>query len=145
VDDLAGNQDGDFQDLKKSNTQTTMMLQDGTRVTFTALDNGVIEAVDIFKGNQHLGGIGEASKNWKLETGLFATRVDQDGGKSSSLATGDTVYAGGDGNDWFTADGRLLWGKTTGPVITSRPFAVMQFEYRESISSQLSVQVNKQA
>lgn len=143
VDDVDGNRDGEFEDLKASNSHTTLMLQDGTRVTFTALDNGVIEAVDIFKGDQHLGGIGSASKKWSPENGLFAISVDQNSVSSTSVPTGDTVYAGGDGNDWFTAGGRLLWGKTTGPAIYSRPYAVMQMEYQEKISSQISMQVNK--
>ena len=143
VDDVQGNLDGDFQDLKGSNMHTTMMLQDGTRVTFTALDSGVIEAVDIFKGSQHLGGIGAASKQWSEKDGLFASPVDESG-KSSSAPTGDTVYAGGDGNDWFTSGGQLLWGQTTGAAVNTRPYAVMQLEYHERITQQVSMQfVNK--
>lgn len=56
VDDVEGNQDGDFKDLKSSDRYTTFMLQDGTRVTFTALDSGIIEKVDIMKGSQHVQG-----------------------------------------------------------------------------------------
>jgi len=149
VNDVEGTNDGDFQDLKTSNSHTTFMLQDGTRVTFKARDDSLIESVDIFKGSQHLGGIGEASKNWDSEKGLFASGVDETAGKSASVPMGDTVFAGGDGNDWFSARGQLVWGKTTGPTVTQRPSAVIQFEYQEKISTQVSVQismpVNKQA
>jgi hypothetical protein len=144
VDDVEGTFNGEFSDLKDSDTHTTLMLLDGTRVSFTARDNGVIEAVDIYKGSQHLGGIGAASAAWSMEDGLFAKQVDSGSG-SSSTPMGDTVYAGGDGNDWFTAGGSLLWGKTTGPVVKTRPSAVMQLEYREKISTQFSVQVNRRA
>lgn len=144
VDDVDGSLNGEFADLKASNSHTTLILLDGTRVTFTALDNGVIEAVDIFKGDQHLGGIGSASKKWSPENGLFASTVDQGSVSLSSVPMGDTVYAGGDGNDWFTPGGRLLWGKTTGPAIFSRPYAVMQMEYQEKISTQVTARVNKQ-
>jgi hypothetical protein len=141
VDDIQGHRAGDFQDLKGSDTQTTFMLKDGTRLTFTARDNGVIEAVDLFKDSEHLGGIGAASKQWDPKTGLFAARVDEHSAKAYTVPQGDTVYAGGDGNDWYTSDGKLLWGKTTGPVVTSRPAAVLQMEYRETISQQVSVQM----
>ena len=145
VDDMGGDLDGDFKDLTGSNTHTTFMLQDGTRLTFTALDTGIIEAVDIFKGSQHLGGVGGASAQWNEQNGLFSSDVDTRS-SPSSVQLGDTVYAGGDGNDWFTSGGKLLWGRQTGPVVTSRPYATMQFQYRETISQQLNVQVvNKQA
>ena len=145
VDDVQGNLDGDFQDLKGSNSYTTLMLLDGTRVSFTALDNGVIEAVDIFKGSQHLGGIGAASSRWNEKDGRFASPVDENGG-ASSVPMGDTVYAGGDGNDWFTAGGDLLWGQTTSAPVNSRPYAVMQLEYHERITQQVNMQfVNRQA
>ena len=145
VDDVDGNMDGDFQDLKGSDSHTTMMLLDGTRITFTAKDSGVIEAVDIFKDGQHLGGIGAASKQWNEKNGLFSARVDDGAGKSS-VTMGDTVVAGGDGNDWYTTSGKLLWGKTTAAPVYSRPYAVLQMEYRETISQKISVKVfNKQA
>lgn len=144
VDDVEGNRDGEFSDLTTSNLQTSLMLQDGTRVTFTAPDSGVIEEVDIIKGNQHLGGIGAGSKQWNPESGLFAPKVDYGVDRSSSVPIGDVVYAGGDGNDWFSSGGQLLWGKTTGPVVSSRPYAVMHLEYSEKISQQINVQFNKQ-
>lgn len=144
VDDEEGNYDGDFQDLKDSDTQTTFMLLDGTRVTFTARDNGILEAVDIFKGSQHLRGTGAASSEWNADTAQFSRAVDS--GSSSGVPLGDVVYAGGDGNDWFTRDGRLLWGKTTSPAVNTRPVATLQMEYQERIHQQVSVTVlNKQA
>ncbi|PKO13789.1 MAG: hypothetical protein CVU39_17335 [Chloroflexi bacterium HGW-Chloroflexi-10] len=144
VDDEEGNLDGDFQDLKGSDSHTTLMLLDGTQVSFTAKDNGIIEAVDIYKGSQHLNGIGEASTKWNMQNGLFASQVENGAGNSSAVPKGDTVYAGGDGNDWFTSSGQLLWGKTTSPIVNTRPYATMQLEYRERITQQISVQVNKQ-
>jgi len=48
VDDVAGSNDGDFKDLKSSDDLTTFMLGDGTRVTFKAMDAGIIEQVNIF-------------------------------------------------------------------------------------------------
>lgn len=144
VDDVAGGNDGDFKDLSADNSHTTLMLLDGTRVTFTAKDDGIIEAVDIFKGNQHLRGIGEASEQWGAETGLFSSQVDTGTEKASSLPMGDTVYAGGDGNDWFTSGGQLLWGQTTSPAVTTRPSAVLQLQYSEKITQQIGIQVNTQ-
>ncbi len=145
VNDLEGNYDGDFQDMKGSNSQTTFMLQDQTRVTFTAMDTGVIEKVDIFKGYQHLEGIGQGSSEWTDENRLFASTVDTNVSKALALDKGDTVHAGGDGNDWYTDDGQLLWGKTTGPVVTSRPSAVWQMSYKETVTRQEEIQINTQA
>ncbi len=85
VDDVAGDRDGDFQDLKSSNSQTTFMLQDATRVTITAQDDGLIEMVDIFKGSQHLEGIGQASAEWDQEAGLFASPVDANIARASTF------------------------------------------------------------
>ena len=145
VNDLEGNYDGDFQDMKGSNSQTTLMLQDQTRVTFTAMDNGVIEKVDIFKGYQHLEGTGQGSIEWTDENRFFSIDVDTNVTKALTLDQGDTVYAGGDGNDWYTDDGQLLWGKTTGPVVTSRPSAVWQMSYKETVTRQEEIQINTQA
>jgi hypothetical protein len=139
VSDTESASDGDFKDLKASNSQTTFMLQDGTRLTFTAQDNGLIEAVDIFKDNQHVTGIGAASSKFNNDTGLFSTKVQTGSSSSSTLAMGDVVYAGGDGNDWFDSSQRLVWGKTTGPAITSRPSAVMTMEYRYRMTQQITV------
>lgn len=139
VSDTETTSDGDFKDLKASNTQTTFMLQDGTRLTFTALDNGLIDGVDIFKGDQHVTGIGAANIMFNNDSGLFSTKVLTGSSSSSTLALGDVVYAGGDGNDWFDSSQRLVWGKTTGPAVTSRPSAVMTMEYRYRMTQQITV------
>jgi hypothetical protein len=140
VDDVEGDRDGEFSDLKSSETNTTLELQDGTRVTFTAQDNGVIEAVDIFKQGQHLRGVGAASKEWADETMLFSTAVQNDGlSASSQVPQGDVVRAGGDGNDWFDTSGRLVWGKTTGAAVTARPAYVLQLSVKQTVT-QVSIQ-----
>jgi hypothetical protein len=141
TDDQEGGFNGEFSDLKSSETHTTLMLRDNTRVTFTALDHGVIEQVDIFKGNQHLGGIGSASQNFNDKTGLFADKVDQNAATyGSSIPVGDAVYAGGDGNDWYDSSRNLLWGKTTGPLAGARPDFIYEYNFKQTISQQLTVQ-----
>lgn len=139
VNDVEGNNNGDFKDLKASDDFTTLMLSDGTRVTFKAKDSGVIEQVDIFKGSQHIKGTGQASKGFSAETGLFTNQVLDDGvSKASSTPLGDIVHAGGDGNDWFDANNKLVWGKTTGPVVTHRPPATLEFYYKQSVTQSVS-------
>jgi hypothetical protein len=141
VDDVAGNNNGDFKDLRSSDDLTTFMLQDGTRVTFKAKDAGIIEQVDIFKGSQHVKGVGAAAREFSAESGLFFKKVLDDGKSSAgNTPVGDVVYAGGDGNDWFDAGNKLVWGKTTGAVITQRPPAVLELYYKQTISQALSVQ-----
>ena len=128
LSDVEGNVNGDFKDLTASLTHTTFQLLDGTRVTFTAQDSGVIEAVDIFKDNQHLRGVGAGSAEWaNADAQFFAPEVKSDARETAaSLSKGDVVRAGGDGNDWFTEGGARVWGQTTGPIITSRPAYVME-------------------
>ena len=140
VDDVQGNSNGDFKDLKASDEFTTFMLSDGTRVTFKARDAGIIEQVDIFKGSQHVRGIGQAAEGYSPESGLFLQTVLQDG-KTAAISTppGDTVLSGGDGNDWYDSRGNLVWGKTTGPVVTQRPNATLEFMYRQTVSQSVSV------
>lgn len=140
VDDVQGNSNGDFKDLKASDEFTTFMLSDGTRVTFKARDAGIIEQVDIFKGSQHVRGIGQAAEGYSPESGLFLQTVLQDG-KTAAISTpsGDTVLSGGDGNDWYDSRGNLVWGKTTGPVVTQRPNAKLEFMYRQTVSQSVSV------
>lgn len=144
--DEEGDQNGDFKDLKGSDKYTTFMLLDSTRITFTARDSGIIEQVDIFNGSQHLTGVGAGSKSWNEKSGLFAESVTNEGlSASSSVPLGDTVYAGGDGNDWFDASRSLIWGKTTGPMVTSRPSNYIEFTYNQRITQQVSIlQVNQQ-
>jgi len=133
--DEEGNCNGEFSDLKSSDSHTTLKLEDGTQVTFTAKDNGVIEAVDIYKGSQHLVGYGLAYSDLTLASSLFTGQVDTGSDQSSRTPLGDVVYAGGDGNDWFTSAGQLIWGKTTGPRITSRPSSLLQISIRQSVES----------
>jgi hypothetical protein len=140
VDDVEGDREGEFSDFKGSDSHTTLALQDGTRVTFTAKDNGVIERVDIFKNNQHLGGLGSASKEFNEETGLFAASVDTST-SGASVSAGDTVYAGGDGNDWYDSAQRLVWGKTTGPLASTRPSALLELSYRRTVTESFSASV----
>jgi hypothetical protein len=145
--DQEGEQNGDFKDLSSSDKYTTFMLEDNTRITFTARDNGIIEQVDIFNGSQHLTGIGSGSTSWDDENGLFAKSVSNDASSaSSSVPVGDVVYAGGDGNDWFDAAKNLVWGKTTGPIVTSRPSSYLEFQFSQSVTQQVSIlQINQQA
>ena len=135
VDDVEGNLDGDFKDLKSSDRYTTFMLQDGTRVTFTALDSGIIEKVDIMNGSQHVQGTGAASEDWNNGTKkLFDTEVYNNAAEiQSSLVKGDVVHAGGDGNDWFNDVGVLVWGKTTQPAGQSRPAGILEITVRQKI------------
>jgi hypothetical protein len=140
--DQEGANNGDFQDLKASDRYTTFQLEDGSRVTFTAQDTGVIEAVDISKGSQQLHGLGAASSQWSEETGLFSEEVKRAGSSGGQVPLGDVVYAGGDGADWFNSAGQLVWGRTTGPHITQRPTQVMDIQVRQTYSTeQLTVQM----
>lgn len=141
VDDVAGNTDGDFKDLQSSDDITTFMLQDGARVTFKAKDAGIIEQVDIYKGTQHVVGVGSAAQEFSPETGLFSKTVLRDGALAANATPmGDVIYAGGDGNDWFDSSNKLIWGKTTGAVVTQRPSATLEFYYRQTISQSIAVQ-----
>jgi len=144
--DQLGDLNGDFKDLNGSDKFTTFMLSDNTRITFTARDSGIIEQVDIFNGSQHLTGIGAGSKSWDETTGLFAHSVtDNAFSASSAVPVGDIVFAGGDGNDWFDASQSLIWGKTTGPIVTSRPSSTIEFTYNQRVTQQVSMlQVNQQ-
>jgi hypothetical protein len=140
VSDVEGENDGDFKDMSASNSYTTFMLQDNTRLTFTAEDDGVIKSIDIFKGNQHLQGIGQGNDNWNEGNQFFTAPVSSGSDKQGSVPKGDTVYAGGDGNDWYTSDGQLLWGEKTAKAVNSKPYAVLQYEYSKTISQELTVQ-----
>ncbi len=138
--DQEGSNDGDFKDLTASNTHTTFMLRDNTRLTFTARDEGIIQKVDIFKGDQHLSGIGAESKEFNEVTGLFADEVDNHARTYiSSVPVGDVVYAGGDGNDWYDSGRQLVWGATTGPLAGDRPDALFQYSFQQTITQQLTV------
>lgn len=140
VSDMEGTSNGEFSDLKNSDSHTTFQLRDGTRVTFTARDTGLIEAVDIFKGNQHVHGVGADSPEFKPETGLFDTRVRDGSLSSNRLPVGDVVYAGGDGNDWYDSARRLIWGVSTGPMAGSVPASIMQIRYSEQFTQQTTIE-----
>lgn len=145
VSDVEGTQNGEFSDLKASDRYTTFQLQDGTRVTFNALDNGIIETVDIFKGTQHLQGVGAASKRFAEEAMFSKASVSSDALMlQSSVQMGDVVRAGGDGNDWYDSTGRLIWGKTTSAPVLSRPSAVLEMVYRRSVETSLTIQQQAQ-
>jgi len=63
----------------------------------------------------------------------------------SLVPVGDTVYAGGDGNDWFDAAKNLIWGQTSGHVVTSRPSSTIEYTYGQRIIQQVSIlKVNQQ-
>ncbi len=132
--DDEGDRNGEFSDLNGSDLYTSFQLEDGTRVTFTAPDAGVIQAVDLFKGSQHIRGIGIGSKEWSEESSLFVPGVDDAAGAASRVPLGDAVRAGGDGNDWFDASGRLVWGKTTGPQPGMRPLARLEMAVRQRLT-----------
>jgi hypothetical protein len=144
--DEEGSSNGEFSDLKSSDAYTTLKLEDGTQVTFTAKDNGVIEAVDIYKGSQHLLGYGMAYTDTALASSLFADKVDVISNPSNHTPLGDVVIAGGDGNDWFNTAGQMIWGQTTGPRVTSRPYSMMEINIRQSVESAFfSATINEQA
>ena len=134
VDDVEGNVDGDFKDLAENERFTTFMLQDGTRLTITALDTGIIEKVDLFLGMQHLQGTGAGSSDWEKQQ-LFDGRVQQGDGYESTLERGDVIKAGGDGNDWYNEAGALVWGKTTGPTVYTRPTLAMEVKVKQTIET----------
>lgn len=143
VDDVEGDNNGDFKDLTGSERFTTFMLQDGTRVTFTALDTGIIEKVDIFKDSQHLQGTGGASNDWEKKQ-LFSDEVKSGESYGSSLQLGDVVKAGGDGNDWFSEAGQLVWGKTTAPTTYSRPTMALEVKIKQTVEQlTFTQQVNR--
>ncbi len=133
--DEDGSSNGEFSDLKSSDSYTTLKLEDGAQVTFTAQDNGVIQAVDIYKGSQHLAGYGMAYSDAALASSLFADQVDVVSNPSDHTPLGDVVLAGGDGNDWFDTAGQLIWGQTTGPRIASRPYSTLEINIRQSVES----------
>jgi hypothetical protein len=137
--DQEGNRNGEFSDLKSSDTHTTLKLRDGTSVTFTAKDDGVIEAVDIIKESQQVHGTGAADKEFSEETGLFETE-SRTTSASTRPTLGDVVYAGGDGNDWFDDAHRLVWGITTGPLAGSSPMSYMQVRYSEQFKQTVSIE-----
>lgn len=129
LSDVEGNMNGEFSDLKKSDMLTTFALLDGTKVVIKAPDTGAIEKVDIYKGKSHVQGIGaptpeslkdlakEGTKNRDFSAllasfagGIFIGKDSDTSQLQLQMQQSDVVRAGGDGNDWFSEDGRLIWG-----------------------------------
>lgn len=129
LSDVEGNMNGEFSDLKKSDMLTTFALLDGTKVVIKAPDTGAIEKVDIYKGKSHIQGIGaptqeslkdlakEGAKNRDFGAlfasfagGIFIGKDSDTSQLQPLMQQSDVVKAGGDGNDWFGEDGRLIWG-----------------------------------
>jgi len=48
--------------------------------------------------------------------------------------------AASDPLDGYTSDGQLLWGEKTAKAVNSKPYAVLQYEYSQTISQELTVQ-----
>ncbi len=134
LSDKEGNLNGEFSDLKKSTILTSLKLLDKTTVVIKAPDTGQIEEVDVFKGNSHVKavGIGKFFKKlasfekmlgedqWRQRLpelkrlmepiGLFGEIDNRVDGLKGLLAKSDVVKAGGDGNDWYDENGKLIWG-----------------------------------
>lgn len=133
LSDEKGRVNGEFSDLKKSHLLTTLKLLDDTSVVIKAPDDGLIQEVHIFKGDQHIMGIGKgaslirkmgpnrgggqkAGKNIAKDVlvGTFG-KIDRNVSTLDEyLNASDVVRAGGDGNDWFDQTGRLIWGGQKG-------------------------------
>jgi len=102
--------------LKSPGANATFMLMDGTRVTFNVRDDGAIDCVDLIKGNQHIHGIGQANPGWSPLSGLFYSPIMPDGIDADTIIPrGETLFSGGEGNEWFLASGLLVWGHPSNP------------------------------
>ena len=131
LSDMDGAANGEFSDLKKSDMVTVMDLLDGTRLVVKAPDTGVIQRVEVFKGDDYVEGIGLPERffdeHGKLRGDLLKwlgqeKKAERIGGFFKEIEKGheghkyhpsvpfDYVKAGGDGNDWFDESGRLVWG-----------------------------------
>jgi hypothetical protein len=145
LDDMEGDRNGEFTDLKESNTHTTFMLMDGTRVTIRARDDGVIEAVDIIKNNQRVHGLGFGAPDRQEQPDLFSAQVLWDGiTAGGSTPRGDTVFARGDGSDWFNAAGKLVWGHASAPAAVKPSQVSLEIKYKQTIEQKITVsQVEK--
>ena len=127
LSDKEGRCNGEFSDLKKSSVLTTLKLLDKTTVVIKAPDNGLIEEVHIFKGKDHIKGLGRGvslkeakdpgqkikqakSREHCVTEGTFGQVDNLTKLLEELVPFSDVVQAGGDGNDWFDEDGRLVWG-----------------------------------
>ena len=136
LSDEPGRVNGEFSDLKGSSILTTFKLLDDTMVVIKAPDDGLIQEVDIFKGHERIRGRGAGAREMpdgpkhkgrgptmsqkeKAEerpvcSGYFYRTEYEAMELSMYLAESDMVEAGGDGNDWFSPDGDLIWGGSPG-------------------------------
>jgi hypothetical protein len=139
LDGVDKDRNGEFSDRKASNSNTTFMIMDGTRVTVKAKDNAMIEEVDLIKDNQHIHATGQASENW-TSSGSFDTQVRSDGILSDTLISrGNTIFAGGDGSEWFNASGHLVWGRATSSIVTAAPSHKLDFLMNQTATESLSI------
>lgn len=104
-----GELNGEFSDLKRSENVTTFVLKDGTRVRFLAPDAGLIQQVDVVRGDAAVRGTGVTVENYGV--GVFHSM-----GSPSNVPSdhGDVVIAGDDGATWYDATGKLIWGAGKG-------------------------------
>ncbi len=105
LSDEQGSDNGEFADLTNSDMVTVMDLLDSSRVVIFAPDQGVIQRVEVVKGERSVSGA-------QGSFGAVERGVDQ----ALSLLKRvpyDEVVVGGDGNDWFDINGRSVWGGST--------------------------------
>lgn len=109
LSDVEGPANGEFSDLKKSDFLTVFSLQDGTKILFTAPDVGLIQSVDILKNGQRMHAVGVGGNAGSAAVAVFSRLKNMDD-IQPLLQQADWVMAGGDGNDWYGPDGKLVWG-----------------------------------
>jgi hypothetical protein len=137
LDDIEGDQNDKFSEEKINISHNTFMLMDGTHVTFIARDNGIIQTIEIVSGSHHIHGSGQAAENWSTSP-MFNTNVLSDGITSEiDIPLGDTVFAGGNGNDWYSASGKLLWSCTTSPFINKPPSPKLELMMKQVMTESL--------
>ncbi len=107
LSDEQGPDNGEFADLTNSDMVTVMDLLDSSRVVIFAPDQGVIQRVEVVKGERSVTGA----------QGSFSA-MERGGDQALSLLKTvpyDEVMVGGDGNDWFDVSGRPVWGGGSTP------------------------------
>jgi hypothetical protein len=145
--DVEGDQNGKLSNPDGSDDHVTFMLMDGTTVTIKVKEKSMIEDVDIIKGNQRIHGAGQASSNWSNQNALFNTHLVPDGFiAETSIPRGYTVFAGGDGNDWYLENGILIWGRQSGPYLNNASSPKNEFQVDRNVQDSLSThQIEKSA
>ncbi|MCE1255574.1 MAG: hypothetical protein LWX83_18745 [Anaerolineae bacterium] len=104
-----------YSQTEDENLYATFMLMDGSRLTISARAGGnQIVEVDLIKSIQHIHcGHGQPMKldttPYRLNIHLTTDGFEADG----NIPRGFVLFAGGDGNDWFTVTGKLIWGHNT--------------------------------